>query len=62
MTVGKKKMKKMNSFEAQPRSLDPSFKQYLSRYFAEDIEELGKLFGRNLADWSHDGVSQETQR
>jgi hypothetical protein len=57
----RKKMKKMNSYEAAPPPLPPVFKEQLSRHFAEDVDQLGKLFGRNLEHWSHDGASHEAR-
>ncbi len=55
----RKKMKKINSYEAAPPALTPEFKQELSRYFSEDIGQLGAVFGRNLEHWSHEVVAGE---
>ncbi len=55
----RKKMKKINSYEAAPPALTPQFKQELSRYFSEDIGQLGAVFGRNLEHWSHEVVAGE---
>ena len=48
----RKKMKKANSLEANPASLDPVFAAELRDYFAEDVRELGQLFGRDLEHWT----------
>ncbi len=55
----RKKMKKINSYEAAPPALTPQFKQELSRYFSEDVGQLGAVFGRNLEHWSHEVVAGE---
>jgi hypothetical protein len=49
-----KRLARWNTVDAGPTALPPAFRAQLRSSFAEDIERLGALLGRDLSHWTAD--------
>ena len=45
------KIERLNTSPAKRTEMDPEFRAYLTDYFREDVEKLGKLLERDLSAW-----------
>ena len=46
-----KKVERLNTTPTKRTDMDPVFRAYLTDYFREDVEKLGKLLERDLSAW-----------